>query len=104
MFKLPTCPYCNTVYRYGDTKKSLKEKNHKCYHCNKNFKISKNGMFALFIMMAVISFIINIIELKIFININFLVMAATNVVIILVFLFFVPYFIKYKKVENTDKR
>ena len=54
MLKLPVCPHCHTIYRYGDVKKTLYEKNHKCYHCNKIFIISKIRILFLFIIIALI--------------------------------------------------
>ncbi len=103
MFKLPVCPYCKTVYRYGDVKKSINNKKIKCYHCNKNFKVSKKGIAVWFALLVMSGAVINLLEMCIFKNIDFIALNISNVVVILVFLLFIPFFIRYKKTDNTDK-
>lgn len=103
MFRLPTCPYCKTIYRYGDVKKTIKQKNQKCYHCGKNIRISRKGLIVWFVLLIFAGAVINLVELNLFKNINFVALTVTNIVTILVFLLFTPFFVGYKTAENTDK-
>lgn len=97
MFKLPTCPHCNTIYRYGDVKKTINEKSHKCYNCKKDFKVSKKGLLVLLLLLIIFEITVNLLELNIFVNINFIALTVTNIVVIIAFLAFIPFFISYKK-------
>ena len=42
--KQSVCPHCKTVYRYSDLKKIMWKKSDSCYHCKKNFKVSRKGI------------------------------------------------------------
>lgn len=96
MLKLPVCPHCHTIYRYGDVKNTLYEKNHKCYHCNKIFIISKIRILFLFIIIALIAAIFNVFELYMMAGINFIALLVTNIIIITVGILLIPFFVKFK--------
>lgn len=97
MFKLPTCPHCNTIYRYGDVKKAINKKSCECYNCRKKFNVSKKKLPILLLLMIIFGITANIVELNIFTNINFISLTVTNIVIITIFILFVPFFIRFKK-------
>ena len=96
MFKLPICPYCHTIYRYGDVKKVSKKSFEKCYHCKKDFKVSKSGILVLLLIIMVIGVALNIFQMTNFENLNFIVLFVTNIVLILLAVLFLPFFIKFK--------
>lgn len=96
MFKLPTCPHCNTIYRYGDVKTTISEKSHKCYNCKKSFKVSKKGILVLLLLLIMFGITVNLAQLNIFTNINFIALTVTNIVIVIAFLIFIPFFISFK--------
>lgn len=104
MFKLPVCPYCKTVYRYTDVKKTINNKNACCYHCGKRFKISKKGLGVWFALLVFTGAVINLLELCIFKNINFLALNISNIIIIIAFMLLIPFFISYKNAENNPKK
>ena len=61
MLKLPLCPYCGAIYRYGEVKKFRNKENIKCRHCGKEFSVSKTkGRIILITVAAVILIALNI--------------------------------------------
>ena len=70
MFRLPVCPHCHAIYRYGDVRKSLNTKIHTCYHCKKQFKTSFSGLWILFLIAVVIGIFVNIFEMTAFSGTN----------------------------------
>ena len=108
MFRLPTCPYCDTIYRYRDVRKNKKinkDELIECYHCSQNFKQSKRGYIIIFGIVAIIAVIINIIVLNISSNIfhSIIPVIIISLVAILIGFIFTPYFIKYKKVRKNKR-
>ncbi|MFZ2793427.1 MAG: hypothetical protein WAZ25_05260, partial [Ruminococcus bromii] len=89
MFRLPVCPHCHAIYRYGDARKSLNTKIHTCYHCKKQFKTSFSGLWILFLIAVVIGIFVNIFEMTAFSGTNVIALMITNIVLILFFLLFV---------------
>lgn len=104
MLKLPVCPHCHTIYRYGEVKKTLYEKNHKCYHCNKIFEISKIRILILFLIIALIAAIFNVFELYMMAGINFIALIVTNIIIITAGILLIPFCIRFKRYNDfSDK-
>jgi CXXC-20-CXXC protein len=97
VFRLPVCPHCHAIYRYGDARKSLNTKIHTCYHCKKQFKTSFSGLWILFLIAVVIGIFVNIFEMTAFSGTNVIALMITNIVLILFFLLFVPFFTKFRK-------
>ena len=98
MFKIPVCPYCNTVYHYGEVNKTKYNKTQKCYHCKKDFKIKRMpGLFVLWLIVATAAVLINIVILQIMPVFNVIPLVVISVVAILIGLIFIPFFISYKK-------
>lgn len=97
MFGLPVCPHCHTVYRYGDVKKALKNKQEKCYHCKNDFKVTKSGIWVLLLIIFVLGIALNVFQLSVFENINFAAIFITNIVLILLAVLFLPFFVGFKK-------
>lgn len=103
MLKLPVCPYCNTIYRYDEVKKSTSKKSKICYHCNKEFKISKKRIIILFIFVVLVAAAINVAQLYITPTLNVLLLIVTNILLIIIGILLIPFFISYKQVKNdTD--
>lgn len=97
MFKLPECPYCHTIYRYGDVRKKVYKSEEKCYHCKKSFKVSKIKILILFLIIAFITAILNIFQLYMIEGLTFIGIIITNVVVVTLGIFLIPYFIGYKE-------
>jgi membrane protein YdbS with pleckstrin-like domain len=97
VFKLPICPHCRTIYRYGDVRKNLNTKIHTCYHCKKQFKTSFSGLWILLLIIIAIGIIVNLIEISVFARTNVTALLVTNIILVLFFLLFVPFFTKFRK-------
>ena len=97
MFKLPECPYCHTIYRYGDVRKTVYKSEEKCYHCKKSFKVSKIKILILFLIIAFITAILNIFQLYMIEDLTSIGIIITNVVVVTLGIFLIPYFIGYKE-------
>ncbi len=95
MPKLPVCPHCHTIYRYGDVSKLIFEKEHKCYHCEKKFRISRRNIFILFLVIILITSIFNVLEL--YMTADFIVLIITNIIMLSLGIILVPYFLKMIK-------
>lgn len=94
MPRLPVCPHCKTIYRYGDVCKIMNKKSVVCYHCKKEFKLKRKKFFILFLIIALICAIFDVMELYMVSPVNFLVLVATNIIIICAGLLLRPYFLE----------
>lgn len=102
MFKLPTCPYCDTVYRYKDVS-DIKEKEHKCYHCDKPFEVKKMPYILILIFItAVLCVALNLLILFNMVNFNIWLLLIPTACIIFVAKFLIPFFVKFKKTETKN--
>lgn len=102
MLKLPVCPHCNTIYRYNDVSKIMNKKSVVCYHCKKNFKIKRKNILILFLIIALICAIFDVLELYLGVSVNFIALVVTNVVLICVGLILRPYFVKFSGSDRFD--
>lgn len=104
MFHLPVCPHCGTVYRYKDTKKAIKNKENECYHCQNRFRAK---IFPYMIVGAVIPLVLcigmNIILMTRMTNLELLPMFAVTLVFLLIIYIIIPFFTKFKKIEDKSK-
>lgn len=107
MFKLPTCPYCNTIYRYRDVKNNNNIKVIKCYHCKNLIKKSKlKGYIVLGLILTALAVTVNILILNLTADFITSVVPITVISIATVILFMIlsPYFTDYKKSQVFLKR
>lgn len=101
MFRLPVCPYCHTVYHYGEVKKIKNEKTCFCYHCKKKFKIKKApGYFVLWSLFTIAAILINIAVLLIMPVFSIWPLIVISVLIEVLGILFIPYFVSYKKFDS----
>lgn len=104
MFRLPVCPHCGTVYRYKDTKKAIKNKENECYHCQKRFK---SKLFPYILVGALIPLVLcialNIFLLTRMTNLQLLPLFAVTIVFLLIIYIIIPFFTKFKKIEDKSK-
>lgn len=101
MFKLPQCPHCNTIFRYGDVRRIMSKKKIKCYHCDGDIFINKKKFLILFLEIALICAIFNVLELYMVGTISFIALCVTNVLFLTVGIFLMPFFVKF---EKSDKK
>lgn len=101
IFKLPICPYCHAVTRYGDVKRTAHDKIRKCHHCSKNYRVSYlKGRIILLSIVCVALIIINIFLLKQTTGVTIPFLAIGNAVIIFISVFFFPFTVKYKELPR----
>lgn len=97
MFKLPVCPHCKTIYRYKDVKKELNKKECICYHCGKKFRASKKKILILFLIIALITAIFDVLALYMIAGTNLIGMIIMNIIAVTAGFFLIPYFTEFKK-------
>ena len=101
MFQLPTCPYCNSIYRYNQVRKSKNEKEHKCYHCKKTFKVKMFPyVIVLWAILIIVTVLLNIAVLNIMSVFNIIPLLVISVIAVILGFCFIPFFMKYKKIED----
>lgn len=106
MFKLPVCPYCNTVYRYKRVRKiDRKEKTLMCYHCKKEFKVKRlSGMVVLGAIVLVLAVVTNLVILNSLEYLNLTPLIVSTVAYVILGFIFVPFFIDFRKIKKTEPR
>lgn len=105
MFRLPTCPHCGTVYRYRDTKEAIKKKENICYHCNKKFTAKRFPYLLVGALIPlVLCIVINIVLLSRMENLQLIPLFCVTLVFLLIIYFIIPFFTKFKKSEEKDKK
>lgn len=106
MFRLPVCPYCHTVYRYGRVRKiERKEKTVTCYHCKKEFRVKRTGgtvvLGAIVFLLAVAT---NIMLLNGMTSFSPAPLIAFTVGYIILGFVLLPFFIDFSKTEKTEPK
>jgi CXXC-20-CXXC protein len=105
MFKLPVCPYCNTVYSYKDVKKNRDKKIIKCYHCKNEFKKNNiNGYFVLALIIVILTVALNLIILNLtadFIT-SIVPLMVISIIAVIIFILLTPFFSNYKKIKDIE--
>lgn len=102
--KLPTCPYCNTVYRYKEVRQSIFKKEIICYHCKKKFRVVKTPLLILAFILIALTLVIDVVELYISPALNFGLLVTSNIVLILLTIILIPYFVLYSKFKKDLKK
>lgn len=104
MLKLPVCPYCNTVYYYGEVVKSAKEKSMECYHCKRKFKITKlKGRIILYAMLVPVIGTIDVLMMFFTGMKTAKPMIAFTVISVSLSLLLLPFTVRYRKIKTEDK-
>ncbi len=106
MFKMPVCPYCHTVYRYGDVRKNKNKKIIECYHCKKYFNQKKYlGYAVLAVILVFIAVVINLIILNLTADFltSIIPLIIVSVSAVIIFMIFNPFFVSYKKTKDNIK-
>lgn len=105
MFRLPVCPHCGTVYRYKDTKEAIRKKENVCYHCKKKFLAKRFPyIFVGALIPLVLCIVINIVILSRMENLQLLPLFGVTLVFLLIIYIIIPFFTKFKKSEEKDKK
>ena len=78
--KQSKCPHCQTVYRYGDLKKLMKDKKTTCYHCKKKVKVSKKSFLILAAELIVVYAAVNIFSMLLIKSLSFPMLFIINLI------------------------
>lgn len=97
MFKLPVCPHCKTIFRYKDVKKEAVKKECTCYHCGKKFRVSKKKILFLFLIIALITAIFDVLALYMIAGTSFIGLMILNIIAVTAGFFLIPCFVEFKK-------
>lgn len=92
---LPVCPYCNTIYRYGDVRRLIFKKSEICYHCGKNFKISKKKLLIMLLEFLILYALIDLLFIGV-VGVTLIVLFIINVVLVAAGIFMIPYYIRFE--------
>lgn len=107
MFKLPVCPYCNTIYRYKDVNKLKSKKENECYHCKKKYRIKRfPKILILIVFIVVLCIFLNILFLTKAVSLNLItliMMLTVTVILLCIGYFLIPFFITFKKDKKDEK-
>lgn len=95
MLKLPTCPHCNTIYRYGDVKKEMNKKQCVCYNCGKKFKPSKKKIYILFLIIILITAIFDVFSLYMIEGLSFIGLLVINIAAVTAGYLLMPYAVRF---------
>ena len=115
MFRLPTCPQCGTIYRYGDIvriicedcfqRKKDKKQTIECYHCQTEFKVQYlPGILILTVLWAIMSVGTNLLLLSRMTRLNLVVMFVMTIGYMAIAVILLPFFIRLKKCEEEKKK
>lgn len=103
MFRLPVCPHCCTVYRYGDVRRVTYRREQVCYHCKKTMRVSRRGWWLLAAIAVVLSVLSNILVMNLVPNATYLTMYLVTVCWIVAAYFMRPFFTQFKSNEPKKR-
>ena len=103
MFRLPTCPHCNTVYRYGEVRRAVFKRQDTCYHCKKNFSVSRSGIWILLLILLAVCTFADIIAFNVFPHTTVITVYIINSVLAVTAFLLLPFFIRFRT-SKTNKR
>ena len=113
MFRLPTCPHCDTVYRYGDIvrilkqdrRKKKKERENTCYHCEKQYSVKYlPGIVIPVVVWIVLSIGTNLLMLSRMTRLNLVVMFVMTILYLILAAVITPFFIRFEKCGTKKKK
>lgn len=92
------CPHCQTVYRYADAKKLVWKQQEVCYHCKKQFKISRKSIWILILELLLVYAALNAIAIGAMRTINFIALFVMNLIPVIAAILLFPLYIEFKKI------
>jgi len=114
MFRLPTCPQCGTIYRYGDIVRILRQNIFKgrrntdraeeCYHCQAKFRVKYlPGILILTALWAALSIGTNLLLLSRMTQLNLIAMFLMTIVYMILAIVLVPFFVRFQRCEKKKR-
>lgn len=105
MLRLPVCPHCGTVYRYRETAAAHRQKENTCYHCGGRFRVRRTPYIwieVLILLPLCVGF--NLLLLTRMERLNLFALFASTVVFLTVGYFLAPFFSRFVKTEEKEKK
>lgn len=96
------CPYCGTVYRYGDLKKLMYSRKTTCYHCKKLIIVSRKGFLILLALLLLVYALLNASALLLLHNLSFALLFIINLIPTVTALVLLPFYIRLMKKKYDD--
>jgi hypothetical protein len=107
MFKLPVCPYCKTVYGYGEIRKNKNKKIIQCYHCKNNFKQNHFpgcAVSAVILIAAAVVWNLIILNMTADFITSIIPIILISVTAVIIFMILIPFFTSYKKIKGIEEK
>ena len=101
--KQSQCPYCETIYRYGDVRRLMYKSAGECYHCKKKFKVSKKSYLILALEMLVSYILLDAFVLMTIKGLSFYLLFAINLIPICAAGLLMPLYLELKKNEKSQR-
>ena len=102
--KLPTCPYCDTVYRRSDVGRLKLKKEETCYHCGKKFDISRKKWLILAAELFLLCVGVNILIYSLIDTAVLIAAFICNIIILIIGLILIPYYLIFLKKDRKNKK
>ncbi len=99
--KQSKCPYCGTIYRYGDLRKLTYKKTDDCYHCKKKFKVSRKSLLIFAAEMLLIYIAANTFMILMIKSLTFILLFSVNLIITIAALLIMPMYFCLVKSEKS---
>ncbi len=106
MFRLPVCPHCRAVYRYGEVNRMIffhPTRERTCYHCKKSMKPLLRGLFLLAAIYLAVCFGSTIAIVNIFPNATALTVFIVNICWTVLLFALRPFFVIFKANEQKKR-
>lgn len=109
LLKLPLCPYCKAIYRYGDVKKTTHKKSVECHNCKRKFRVSYiKGRIIILSVAAALLIILNMLIMNFLSGATISGCFITTVIFVGITVLLFPFTVRYKKIDgqseiSTDK-
>lgn len=105
MLRLPVCPYCKAVYRYGDIRRLEGKKSENCHHCKRSFRISRvRGRVILISCAAVLLIGLNILLMNIVEGLTVLGCFVITVILIAGCVLLFPYTVRFYEIDGEREK
>ena len=98
------CPYCNTIYRYGDLNKLKYKKTGECYHCKRKFGVSRKSLIILLIELILVYTAINAFAIMMIKSLSFVLLFIINLIPTIAALLLLPMYLCLVKSEKDEKK
>lgn len=101
--KLPLCPYCKAIYRYGDVKRVTHNKSCECHNCGRKFSVSYiKGRIIIILITAVILIALNLLLFNLVDGVTVISCLIINALFISLAVILFPFTVRFKKLDGEE--